>query len=276
MPFIAKFQYTFFDAFGQNNSIPELPITPFPTLFTAPTYRPANNTLELTVSNFFYEDPKTRTQQPLTVYLGNVGPLRARCFPPHAPGPLTNISYGGGMAGPSSELTPNDGTVPGVSPNVTTGRYSPLHTLVTVEMPSLPEILKALQEDAMSPNALATDGATIGPHTAPSGGESAAAGAQVDGPTSGGPQTANHSPQPSIASRNLPILFIRASDGVGYHSGRTIACENVFQSIDLSGMASGHVLTPPGGPAADPGWLAAAQAAASADGGLHGWTLRVL
>jgi len=271
---ISKFQYTFFDAFGQNNSIPELPITPFPTLFTAPSYRPANNTLELTVSNFFYEDPKTRTQQPLTVYLGNVGPLRARCFPPHAPGPLTNISYGGGMAGPSSELTPNDGTVPGVSPNVTTGRYPALHTLVTVEMPSLPEIIKALQEDVMSPNALATDGVTIGPH-APSGGESAAVGTQVDGPTSGG-QTANNSPQPSITGRNLPILFIRASDGVGYHSGRTIACENVFQSIDLSGMAPGHVLTPPGGPTADPGWLAAAQAAASADGGLHGWTLRVL
>lgn len=272
MSFTAKFQYTFFDAFGQNNSIPELPITPFPTLFTAPSYRPANNTLELTVSNFFYEDPKTRTQQPLTVYLGNIGPLRARCFPPHAPGPLTDISYGGGIAGPSSELVPNDGTVPGISSGVPAGRYPPLHTLVTVEMPSLAEVIKALQEDVIPAN----DGATTGPHTTPPGGESATPGTQVDGPTSGGPQTANSSPQSSIAGRSLPILFIRASDGVGYHSGRTIACENVFQSMDLSGMAPGHVLTPPGGPTADPGWLAAAQAAASADGGLHGWTLRVL
>jgi recombining binding protein (suppressor of hairless) len=265
---ISKFQYTFFDAFGQNNSIPELPITPFPTLFTAPSYRPANNTVELTVSNFFYEDPKTRTQQPLTVYLGSVGPLRARCFPPHAPGPLTNISYGGGMPGPSSELAGNEGAVPGVSSNVPAGRYTPLHTLVTVEMPPLSEIIKALQEDVIPPNVLTTS-TTTGPHAAASGGEG---GSQVDG----GPQTANNSPQPSIAGRTLPILFIRASDGVGYHSGRTVACENVFQSIDLSGMAPGHVLTPPGGPTADPGWLAAAQAAASADGGLHGWTLRVL
>ncbi|KAF8140354.1 hypothetical protein EV363DRAFT_1312300 [Boletus edulis] len=263
---ISKFQYTFFDAFGQNNSIPELPITPFPTLFTPPNYRPANNTLELT----------TRAQQPLTVYLGNVGPLRARCFPPHAPGPLTNISYGGGIPGPSSELTPNDGTVPGVPSNVPAGRYTPVHTLVTVELPSLNEIIKALQEDVISPNALATDGATTGPHTAPPGGECAALGTQVDGSTGGGPQTANNSPQPSISSSSLPILFIRSSDGVGYHSGRTITCENVFQSMDLSGMAPGHVLTPPGGPTADPGWLAAAQAAASANGGLHGWTLRVL
>ena len=232
--------------------------------------------MELTVSNFFYEDTKTRTQQPLTVYLGNVGPLRARCFPPHAPGPLTNISYGGGIPGPSSELTPHDGTVPGVSSNISTGRYQPLHTLVTVEMPSLTEIIKALQEEVIPPNALTPDGATTGPHTTSSGGNSAAAGTQVDGPSGGGPQATNNAPQPSIAGRSLPILFIRASDGVGYHSGRTIACENVFQSMDLSGMAPGHVLTPPGGPTADPGWLAAAQAAASADGGLHGWTLRVL
>ncbi|KAG6381087.1 pyruvate kinase [Boletus reticuloceps] len=257
---ISKFQYTFFDAFGQNNSIPELPITPFPTLFTPPNYHPANNTLELTVSNFFYEDPKTRAQQPLTVYLGNVH---------------SRIStYGGGIPGPSSELTPNDGAVPGVSSNVTAGRYTPLHTLVTVELPSLNEIIKALQEDVIPPNALTTDGATTGPHTAPPGGECAALGTQVDGSTGGGPQTANNSPQPSITSSSLPILFIRSSDGVGYHSGRTITCENVFQSMDLSGMAPGHVLTPPGGPTADPGWLAAAQAAASANGGLHGWTLR--
>ncbi|KAG9314277.1 hypothetical protein JVU11DRAFT_5065 [Chiua virens] len=273
---ISKFQYTFFDAFGQNNSIPELPITPFPTLFTPPIYRPANNTLELTVSNFFYEDQKTHAQQPLTVYLGNIGPLRARCFPPHAPGPLTNISYGGGMPGPSSELTANDGTVPGVSSNMPSGRYTQLHTLVTVEMPPLNEIIKALQEDLMPPNALTADGATTGPHPIPPGGESTAVGAQVDGPTSGGSQTANNSAQQSIAGRTLPILFIRASDGIGYHSGRTIACENVFQSMDLSGMTPGHVLTPPGAPPADPGWLAAAQAAASAEGGLHGWTLRVL
>jgi hypothetical protein len=77
---LAKFQYTFFDAFGQNNNIPELPITPFPTLFTAPIYRPANNTVELTVSHFFYRDPKSRMQKPLDVYLGNLGPLRQRIY----------------------------------------------------------------------------------------------------------------------------------------------------------------------------------------------------
>src|SRR5260221_9506017 len=52
--FAAKSQYTFFDALGPSNTIPELPVMPFPTLFTALVYRPANNALELTVSNFFY------------------------------------------------------------------------------------------------------------------------------------------------------------------------------------------------------------------------------
>ncbi|KAF9244597.1 hypothetical protein BU15DRAFT_85977 [Melanogaster broomeanus] len=275
---ISKFQYTFFDAFGQNSSIPEIPITPFPTLFTAPLYRPANNVLELTVSNFFYEDPKTRTQQSLTVYLGNIGPLRARCYPPHPAGPLTNISYGGTISGPSSDLTTTDGTAAVATPNiggVPTGRYPHLHTMVTVEMPLLAEVIKALQEDAMPANVLNQDGVSSGPHTASSGADTVT-GAQVDSAASGGSQGPTAAPQSSIAGRSLPILFIRASDGVGYHSGRTITCENVFQSMDLGGMAPGHVLTPPGGATADPNWLAAAQAAATADGGLHGWTLRVM
>src|SRR5260221_13627760 len=71
--FAAKSQYPFFDALGPRNTIPELPAKPFPTLFTAPVYRPANNALELTVSNFFYENPKTRTQMPLDC---GISPLR--------------------------------------------------------------------------------------------------------------------------------------------------------------------------------------------------------
>ncbi|CDO73511.1 hypothetical protein BN946_scf185013.g146 [Trametes cinnabarina] len=77
---ISKFQYTFFDAFGLNNSVPEMPITPFPTLFNTPAYRSQSNTLEMTAANFFYEDPKTKHQVPLDVYVGNIGPLRLRLY----------------------------------------------------------------------------------------------------------------------------------------------------------------------------------------------------
>ncbi|KAF8078732.1 hypothetical protein FPV67DRAFT_1557973 [Lyophyllum atratum] len=257
---ISKFQYTFFDAFGQNNSIPEMPITPFPTLFTAPVYRPNNNTVELTVSNFFYEDPKTRTQTPLDVYLGNLGPLRHRIYQATPPGPLTNISpfvqsIPGADGGPSDPAgTP--------SPTIGAPRYmasGPLHTIVIVEMPPLGEVIKALDQDALPPNA---DGVESNHHS-----PRAAGGTPV-------PDVRNVPSQPplSIAGRSLPLLFIRASDGVGYHSGRTIACENVFQSIDLGNMTG----NPPVGTNIDTGWLAAAQAAAAAEGGMHGWTLRVM
>jgi recombining binding protein (suppressor of hairless) len=236
---ISKFQYTFFDAFGQNNNIPELPITPFPTLFTAPVYRPGANSVELTVSNFFYEHPTTRQQTALDVYLGNLGPLPLRVYQANPPGPLQ----------PLHQLGQGD-------PN----RYLPsLHTIVIVEMPPLADVIKALEDDAL-PNGHPTNGhkpsATDGRH-----GESSSSAPPVP-------------PMPSIAGRSLPLLFIRASDGVGYHSGRTIACENIFQAMELGNMAGGQAAGPPVG--MDANWLVAAQAAASADGAMHGWTLRVM
>ncbi|KAI0067802.1 hypothetical protein BV25DRAFT_1794514 [Artomyces pyxidatus] len=262
---ISKFQYTFFDAFGPNNSIPEMPVTPFPTLFTAPVYRLANNTLELTVSNFFYDDPKTQTQTPLDVYLGNLGPLRCRIYQTPLPGPLTNVSP---FVQPLTPPIESFSTAEQQGANGSAGagsRYlssGPLHTIVVVEMPTLAEVIKALQED-LTPNP-------------PSDGET---------PTQGAESSAD-SPEPErdsgiattvvpqqLAGRSLPLLFIRSSDGVGYHSGRTIACENVFQNMDLSGMGPTGPTSTPG---IDQGWLAAAQAAASAEGGLHGWTLRVM
>ncbi|GLB36045.1 putative LAG1, DNA binding [Lyophyllum shimeji] len=267
---ISKFQYTFFDAFGQNNTIPAMPITPFPTLFTAPVYRPNNNTVELTVSNFFYEDPKTRTQTPLDVYLGNLGPLRHRIYQATPPGPLTNISpFVQSIPGAHQDGGPSDaaGTP---SPTIGPPRYmapGPLHTIVIVEMPPLAEVIKALEQDALPPS---TEGVEVN-HASPRPADGAPTPDARSGPSQ--PQPPPPPPPPlSIAGRSLPLLFIRAADGVGYHSGRTIACENVFQSIDLGNMAAN-----PAVPAnIDTGWLAAAQAAAAAEGGMHGWTLRVM
>jgi recombining binding protein (suppressor of hairless) len=243
-----------------------MPITPFPTLFTAPVYRPANNTVELTVSNFFYEDPKNGTQTPLDVYLGNLGPLRHRVYQATPPGPLTNISpFVQSLTGPQPiEGGPSESMTGSPGSPVAGPRYmptGPLHTIVIVEMPPLADVIKALEEDALPPN----NDASGSSHHSP-------------GPSDGShPHDARNGtgvPPPSIAGRSLPLLFIRATDGVGYHSGRTIACENVFQSMDLGSMASNP--SNPAGGSIDTGWLAAAQAAAAADGGLHGWTLRVM
>ena len=122
-------------------------------------------------------------------------------------------------------------------------------------MPPLADVIKALEEDALPLNEDGTGSDQHSPNEA-----------------SGNQQTANGTGSPpSIAGRSLPLLFIRASDGVGYHSGRTIACENVFQSLDLMSNTTNAQAAN-----IDSGWLAAAQAAAAADGGLHGWTLRVM
>jgi recombining binding protein suppressor of hairless len=267
----AKFQYTFFDALGPSNTIPELPVTPFPTLFTAPVYRPANNALELTVSNFFYENPKTRSQTPLDVYLGSIGPLRTRIYQTPLPGPLTNVSpfvqpltppVETGAPGavdpqPSSNGTPT--SVPPIPPRYISA--GPLHTIVVVEMPPLADVINALKEDVLPPIDDREDRAESG-NTAPESREG-------DRDSGIAPTVV---PQ-QLAGRSLPLLFIRSLDGVGYHSGRTIACENVFENMSLNVIGGGPGGTPSG---IDQGWLAAAQAAAAVDGGLHGWTLRVM
>lgn len=213
------------------------------------------------MSNFFYEDRTTGNQTPLDVYLGNLGPLRHRVYQATPPGPLTNISpFVQSMPGPQGMdgMPPESGVG---SPTTGPPRYmpsGPLHTIVIVEMPPLVDVIKALEEDALPPN---QEGSGSNHHS----------------PHDGSPHDSRNGsggPPPSIAGRSLPLLFIRASDGVGYHSGRTIACENVFQTMDLGGM-TGNPSSAPGG-SIDTGWLAAAQAAAAADGGMHGWTLRVM
>lgn len=219
-------------------------------MFTAPVYRPPNNTVELTVSNFFYEHPTTRQQTPLDVYLGNLGPLRIRVYQPAPPGPLTAV-------GPFMSTSPGSPAHP-AEPNLQPVIPSALHSIVIVEMPPLTDVIKALEDDALPTSN--SHGDSKGPPSEGSNGEGSSA-----------PQ---RPPIQAIAGRSLPLLFIRASDGVGYHSGRTIACENVFQGMDLGGMAAGQPNGAPGN--IEPSWIAAAQAAAAAEGGMHGWTLRVM
>ena len=121
-----------------------------------------------------------------------------------------------------------------------------LHMMIVAEMPPMPDILKALREDALPPNPDAVD-------------------KSQDAPGSRGSNLMR-----DIAGRSLPLLFIRSSDGVGYHSGRVIAADNVLHAMDLSNPAR------PGAEGGD--WLAAAQVAArmSDDTSMHGWNLKVL
>ncbi|KAI0800974.1 hypothetical protein C8Q74DRAFT_1314360 [Fomes fomentarius] len=250
---ISKFQYTFFDAFGMNNNVPELPITPFPTLFNTPVYRSQTNTLEMMAANFFYNDPKTKGQVPLDVYIGNIGPLRLRIYN-HSPLAMD------GRFDPSMPFLPvpsmsAQSTIPVLASNIALRDESQpadvvlslparhMHMMVVVELPPIADILKALREDALPPSG---DGDK-----------------SHDGTGGRGSNLMR-----DIAGRSLPLLFIRSFDGVGYHSGRVIAADNVLHQMDLSDPVR------PNGEGRE--WIAAAQAAAQLSDDTHGWNLKVL
>lgn len=241
---ISKFQYTFFDAYGRNTTPPE-PITPFPTLFTAPVYRPTTNTMELTVSNFFYHDATTNAQKPLEVWLGDIGSLRYRIYQAVPTGHSQPYAF---TRAPLEEPAPQDVPAAPVSPvsdrssgggavAVPPRHYNgaPSHTIVIVEMPSVAEIIASIRE-------------TVPP-------------VRTEGDGDKGEERRDPAALAPLLARGLPIFFIRPTDGTGYHAGRSVACENIFHSLNIGGEG-----------AANQAWLAAAQQ----DGTAHGWTLRVV
>ncbi|KZT75131.1 hypothetical protein DAEQUDRAFT_807376 [Daedalea quercina L-15889] len=240
---ISKFQYTFFDAFGQNNKIPDLPITPFPTLFTAPRYvpntdynaQPPRELLELTAANFFYHNPATATVEPLDVYIGPLGPLRTRIFQAtHAPfsGTVQPFIATAAVQG-QLKFVPTAGTLTDVSHSPPV--HGPLHTLVLVELPPKGDVLKALEEDA-APSSSENDSAANKPRS------------RVE----------------IITGRSLPLLFIRSYDGVGYHSGRAVACEYLFKDMNLE-TAGGEKRT----------WISE-HAAQAVEHSLNNWAWRII
>lgn len=124
--------------------------------------------------------------------------------------------------------------------------------MVVIELPPVQDIVRALQEEVKR-----LENGVNPPTESPN--------------AAGNGNASENDANVDITGRTLPLLFIRGFDGVGYHSGRSVACENVFQGIDLNAASAGN------GP--DAPWLAAAQAAAQAagvDGSIQGWTVRVL
>ena len=220
-----------------------MPITPFPTLFTAPVLNTSSEpyTLELTVANFFFQHPHTREQTPLSIYLGNLGPLRHQINAPYPPGPITSIAPYVQAIGPDGVQRdePIGSGIGGLDRTPYLGP-GPIHTSLTVDLPPMAEIIRAIQEDL----------------------------AQQPSREGSAPQNGTPDPKVDVAAmvgRSLPLLFIRAYDGVGYHSGRAIALENIFQAMEqINGRPD------------DQSWVAAAQGIQALDGAHHSWSLRVI
>ncbi|ELU43089.1 hypothetical protein AG1IA_02880 [Rhizoctonia solani AG-1 IA] len=170
---------------------------------------------------------------------------------------------------------------------------SPSQTIVVVDMPPIPDIVRTMQENVMSPGHLLAAGllsqvaqqAQVSRRKDDSSSDTAAGRERSDeaaertaaiasalvAATEGAAGTIPVVPpealEPGVPpsahmTRGLPLLFIRASDGAGYHSGRSVACESVFSS-----GASGE-------------WVQAAQAVAGTTAGTAGvdpcLTLRIV
>lgn len=245
-PRSAKFQYTFFDAFGQGDTVPDTPITPFPTLFTAPVYHANKQTLDLTVANFFCQNPKDGSPCPLDVYLGSIGPLRLRAYQSSMTGPLTAVSPFIRIVHniPDREEYQRFGGLPPVNMEdaALAPKTGPVHTIVVVDLPPIQDIVRALEDDATLPT---------GP---PTNGE------RRSSPTNG--EAASRPDLRTISGRNLPLLFIRSFDGVGYHSGRAIVVDNMFVAPDMAGIGGIDQMTAP------PTFFGG--------NNLNGWALRVV
>lgn len=186
-----------------------------------------------------------------------------------------------GVAGPNSVVdasAPSGADEAGNPPLPGTGRHTSLDPpgtrrttdpvmIVSVEMPPMATILQAIRE--LSSPATNASAPTVGASaTGPSGSNNTAAGPSTtptpgNAPANQGSYFVPPPPQPGGANAPgavqqsgmiggraaLPIIFVRSFDLVGYMTGYSIACENVF-----SGNGMG-----------DPGLT-----------GAQGWTLRVV
>ncbi|KAL9940033.1 hypothetical protein V8E36_000738 [Tilletia maclaganii] len=246
---ISSFEFSFFEAYGQPTSEDDntLPITPFPIITSMPLYDARSHTLTTTALNFYYY-PEEHTGQPtlvpMEVWLGSLGPLQSR-------------------SKPRSDRTGGESEI-------------------MVNLPSLDEILETSREErqlgrqnaaaavAAAAEAVAREAESkAGPIQAAAVAAAAAASA-LNG--SGGPGEYGSGPSSSSGAAMpppnapgdatahvplyLPLLFVRGSDGTGYHSGRHIACEDIVSLMqtatqDTSAADALQNLAmhqPPGGP----------------------------
>jgi recombining binding protein suppressor of hairless len=149
-------------------------------------------------------------------------------------------------------------------------------------MPEIDLVVKALQDTMSAAPPVVTpvdkreaggDGEVSEDEVLQSLGESAEkqnAGSSAAAPAASGTPGAVP-PASAVSGRSLPLLFIRPADGIGYHSGRSIVCENIMQNLTINALGNGA------GGNVDAGWIAAAQVAASSENNYAAaWNLRVV
>ncbi len=149
--------------------------------------------------------------QPLEVWLGTLGPLQARVY---QNGELSHT------IGAASIVAHSAAGRPPMPP------YG--STIVVVEMPPMRDMLRMVE---------VLTGLDLGLNQV----EEGAKGKEKESTAASAAPAYPYGTFPAL-TRGIPILFVRTADGVGYHSGREIACENVLGAMaGIAGAPAGNI-----------------------------------
>ena len=230
-----QFQCTFFDATGGDACPPRARITPAPSVVQpirwAMSGRRNEHHLEISTVGFF-STTASGAKEPLQVWLGDMGPLRlisndGAATPPVPSGskapivPLTTTTQDF-VVTVTSLSNPSTSTNNG--PNL---RDPPVTTFIAVELPSMPDILRALLESVRGRRI--TSSVNGGPEPPPNLGHGR------NGGTIHEDEGTETDEELWMKDPALPLLFVRGSDGIGFHSGYALRC------VPVTGPGALHI-----------------------------------
>lgn len=147
---VTEHTYTFFEGrheVGDFSTVFRRPLTPMPILLDIPEYRAMENTITMTVTNFYYDDDNPVFRgKPLLLYLGAIGPLKFRSYRSTAPAVATNAPHDAGAAYLNSfPAIPIDGgeeVPPEARPYSSVPSTVP-HTIIVIHLPAPKEMWDA-------------------------------------------------------------------------------------------------------------------------------------
>ncbi|KAJ9095619.1 hypothetical protein QFC21_005490 [Naganishia friedmannii] len=147
---VTEHTYTFFEGrheVGDFSTVFRRPLTPMPILLDIPEYRAMENTITMTVTNFYYDDDNPIFRgKPLLLYLGAIGPLKFRSYRSTAPAVANNTPHDAGAAYLNSfPAIPIDGgeeVPPEARPYSSVPSTVP-HTIIVIHLPAPKEMWDA-------------------------------------------------------------------------------------------------------------------------------------
>ncbi|KAJ9103345.1 hypothetical protein QFC19_004443 [Naganishia cerealis] len=147
---VTEHTYTFFEGrheVGDFSTVFRRPLTPMPILLDIPEYRAMENTITMTVTNFYYDDDNPVFRgKPLLLYLGAIGPLKFRSYRSTAPAVTSNTPNDAGTAYLNSfPAIPIDGgeeVPPEARPYSSVPSTVP-HTIIVIHLPAPKEMWDA-------------------------------------------------------------------------------------------------------------------------------------